>query len=126
MQELLPAGSFTGRRQRAENSVCPRVLSKFTMRLFHFLAGRISTRIIILDNFYLMAKNMKGQKRGQDLKIIIVSEVSQTEKNKYHMISLICDTNELVYKRETDSQTQKMILWLSKQKGRGREIRSLG
>lgn len=69
---------------------------------------------------------MKGQKRGQDLKIIIVSEVSQTEKNKYHMISLICDTNELVYKRETDSQTQKMILWLSKQKGRGREIRSLG
>ena len=25
-----------------------------------------------------------------DLEIIIQSEVSQTEKNKYHMISLIC------------------------------------
>ena len=25
-----------------------------------------------------------------DLEIIILSEVSQTEKNKYHMISLIC------------------------------------
>ena len=25
-----------------------------------------------------------------DLEIIIVSEVSQTEKDKYHMISLIC------------------------------------
>ena len=25
-----------------------------------------------------------------DLKIIILSEVNQTEKNKYHMISLIC------------------------------------
>ena len=25
-----------------------------------------------------------------DLKIIILSEVSQTEKDKYHMISLIC------------------------------------
>ena len=46
-----------------------------------------------------------------DLKIIILSEVSQTEKDKYHMISLICrilkknDTNELIYKTETDSQT---------------------
>ena len=25
-----------------------------------------------------------------DLEIIILSEISQTEKNKYHMISLIC------------------------------------
>ena len=39
-----------------------------------------------------------------DLEIIILSEVSQTEKDKY-MISLICgtlkkDTNELIYKTE--------------------------
>ena len=45
-----------------------------------------------------------------DLEIIILSEVSQTEKDKYHMISLICriyknDTNELIYKTEIDSQT---------------------
>ena len=41
-----------------------------------------------------------------DLEIIILSEVSQTEKNKYHMITLICriyflkknDMNELIYK----------------------------
>ena len=45
------------------------------------------------------------------LEIIILSEVSQTEKDKYHMISLMCrifkknDTNELIYKIETDSQT---------------------
>ena len=44
-----------------------------------------------------------------DLEIIILSEVSQTEKDKYHMISLICgilknDTNEIIYKTETDSQ----------------------
>ena len=25
-----------------------------------------------------------------DLEIVILSEVSQTEKNKYHMLSLIC------------------------------------
>ena len=27
---------------------------------------------------------------GMDLEIIILTEVSQTEKDKYHMISLIC------------------------------------
>ena len=43
-----------------------------------------------------------------DLKIIILSEVCQVEKDKY-VISFICrikkDTNELIYKVETDSQT---------------------
>ena len=43
-----------------------------------------------------------------DLEIIILSEVNQTEKDKHHMISLWNlknDTNELIYKTETDSQT---------------------
>ena len=45
-----------------------------------------------------------------DLEIIIISEISQKEKHKYHMISLICgilknDTNELIYKTEIDSLT---------------------
>ena len=47
-----------------------------------------------------------------DLDIIILSEVSQKEKDKYHMILLICgifkkekDTNELIYKIEIDPQT---------------------
>ena len=43
------------------------------------------------------------------LEIIILSEVSQKEKDKYHMIShmwnLKYDTNEPIYKTETDSQT---------------------
>ena len=44
-----------------------------------------------------------------DLEIIILSEVSQTEKNKYHMISLIYGilkngTNEPIYKTEIESQ----------------------
>ena len=42
--------------------------------------------------------------------IIIVSAVSQTEKNKYHMAVFICeilknDTNKLIYKTGNDSQT---------------------
>ena len=45
-----------------------------------------------------------------DLEIVILSEVSQREKEKYHMISLICgiqkkETNEPIYKTEVDSQT---------------------
>ena len=57
-----------------------------------------------------------------DLEMIIQSEVSQTEKDKYYMISLICgilknDTNKLIYKTEIDSQTQKTNLWLPKGKG---------
>ena len=46
------------------------------------------------------------------LEILILSEVSQTEKNKYHMISLISKvwnlkygTNEPIYKGKTNSQT---------------------
>ena len=47
---------------------------------------------------------------GMDLEIIKLSEVSQTEKDKYHMISLPCgilknDINELICQTETDSQT---------------------
>ena len=44
-----------------------------------------------------------------DLEIVILSEVGQTQKAKYHMISLICgilkkDINELIYKTEVESQ----------------------
>ena len=42
-----------------------------------------------------------------DLDIVILSEVSQTERDKYHMISLIYgiwkkDADELIYKTETN------------------------
>ena len=53
-----------------------------------------------------------------NLEMITLSEVSQTKKDKYHKISLICgirkkkkerkkkkDTNELISKTERDSQT---------------------
>ena len=58
-----------------------------------------------------------------DLENIVLSEVSQTEKDKY-MILLTCgilktDTNELIYKTEIDSQTQKTNLWLLKGEGGG-------
>ena len=58
------------------------------------------------------------------LEIIILSEVSQKKKDKYHMISFMHvifknDKNEIIYKTETDSQTQKTNLCLPKRKGMG-------
>ena len=50
-----------------------------------------------------------------DLEIITPSEVSQKEKDKYcitYMWNLKYDTNELIYKTETDSQTQRTDFWL--------------
>ena len=45
--------------------------------------------------------------RWMELEIVTLSEVSQPEKDKYHMISLMCgilknDTNKLIYKTEID------------------------
>ena len=60
-----------------------------------------------------------------DLEIIILSEVSQTEKDKYHITytwNLKNNTNESIYKTETDSQTWKASLWLPKGKGGGRGV----
>ena len=50
----------------------------------------------------------------------------QTGKDKGNMRSLICgvwknDTNGLIYKIETDSQTSKTNLWLPKGKGEGKD-----
>ena len=45
-----------------------------------------------------------------DLESITLSEISQSEKDKYHVISLICESNEqnkLTNKIETDSQIQR-------------------
>ena len=44
-----------------------------------------------------------------DLEVIILIEVRQKEKDNCHIIALTCgiskdDTNELIYKTETDSQ----------------------
>ena len=60
------------------------------------------------------------------LEITILSEVSQTEKDKQQKMSLICGilkngADELVYRTETDSQTQRAGLWLPRQKGGERD-----
>jgi len=57
-----------------------------------------------------------------DLEIITLREVSQKEKDKYHVITYIWslknNTNDFIYKTATDSQTSKTNLRLLKGKGR--------
>ena len=57
-----------------------------------------------------------------DLEIITLNEVNQTEKDKYHSISLVCGikkkyTNELISK--TSSQTYKLIYGYHREKESG-------
>ena len=61
-----------------------------------------------------------------DLEIIILNEISQTEKDKYNMAyftymwNLKYDRNEHIYGTETDSQAQEHNVWSLKGKeGRG-------
>ena len=48
----------------------------------------------------------------------------ESDGDKFHDIPYMCnlkrnDINELIYKTETDSQTQKTNIWLPKEKGGG-------
>ena len=68
--------------------------------------------VVYIHNGILVIKKneiMSFAATWMDLEITILSKVSQTEKDKYHMISLLCgilknDTNELIYKTEIDSK----------------------
>ena len=51
-----------------------------------------------------------------DLEIIMLSEVSQTMRHQYQMLSLSCD--ELLCRTDTDSQTLKNI-WFPRETGWG-------
>ena len=63
--------------------------------------------------YYSAIKNnkiMPFSATWMELEILILNEESQKDKDKYHMISLICKnlksgTDEPIYRRETDSQT---------------------
>ena len=66
---------------------------------------------------------MKGLRNGW-IETVLQSEVSQKEKNKYHILKHICGiqkngTDEPVCKAEIETQTQRTNLWLPKETGGG-------
>ena len=66
--------------------------------------------IYIMEYYSALKKNeiMTSAATWMDLEIIILSEVSQTEEDKYHDIAYMWNlkngTNELIYKTEIGSQ----------------------
>ena len=54
-----------------------------------------------------------------DLEIIILSEVTQIPCNITYMSNLKYDTNELIYKTETDSQSENKLTVRGKAVGEG-------
>ena len=62
-----------------------------------------------------------------DLETVIQSEVSQKEKNKYHIMLLICGiqkngTDELICKAEIETQVQRTNLWTPRGAGWWNEL----
>ena len=83
--------------------------------------------IYTLQHYSAIKKNkiMPFATTWMDLEIIILSELSQTEKDKYitHIRNLIKnDINELIHKTETEFQILKTNLWLTK----GKHCREVG
>ena len=66
-------------------------------------------------------EKMPFVKTWMHLQNIILNEVSRSQVpyNIIYMWNLKYDTNELVYKTEIDSQTQKTDLWLAEEKAGG-------
>ena len=77
------------------------------------LAPSVPKLCVCVMEYYLAIKKngiMPLATTQMDLEFIILSEVSQKEKDQYHMVSLNTwslkyGTNELIYRPETDSQT---------------------
>ena len=85
--------------------------------------------IYTMEYYSAIKKNERMQfvATWMDLEMIILSEVSQKKKRQIsygitYMWNLKYDTNELIYKTETDSQTQRTDLLLPQGKGGGGRI----
>jgi len=76
-----------------------------------------------MEYYSAMEKNerMPFAATWMDLEVIILNEVSQKERDKYHityMWNLKYDTNELIYETGTDPQTERTDLWMPRGGGR--------
>ena len=94
-----------------------------TQHIYTHTHTHTHTHIHTMEYYSAIKKNqiMPFAATWMDLEFTKLSEVSQKEKDKYHVISLCMwnlkyDTNELVYKTQTDSQIQKTNLQLPREK----------
>ena len=74
--------------------------------------------IYTMEYYSAIRRNEVGSlvETWMDLETVIQSEVSQKEKNKYHILTHICGTqkngtDELVCKAEIETQMQRTNIW---------------
>ena len=77
---------------------------------------------LVLPESNEVFQKKKGRKRERE--IIILSEVSQTKKDKYHMVSLICGTLKkiqvnLLTKQKQTHRHRKQTYGCQRGKGQG-------
>ena len=82
--------------------------------------------IYTMEYYSAIKKNEIGSfvEMWMDLETVIQSEVSQKEKNKYHILRHICGiqkngTDEPVYKAEIETQIQRTNVWTPTGEGGG-------
>ena len=82
--------------------------------------------IYTMEYYSAIKRNESGSfvETWMDLETVIQSEVSQKEKNKYRIISLLCGiqkngTDEPVCKAEIETQMQRTNVWTPGEKVRG-------
>ena len=80
---------------------------------------------IIKEQNNAICSNMDATTVYQTNKKYLISEISQKEKDKYHMISymwnLSYDTNEPIYETEMESQTWRLVVAKGEGLGEGME-----
>ena len=79
-----------------------------------------------MEYYSAMKRNETGSfvEMWMDLETVIQSEVSQKEKNKYHIVMHMCGiqkngTDELVCKAEIETQMQRTNVWTPKEESGG-------
>ena len=57
---------------------------------------RVLSRFLLVVYFLKKNEIMSLAATHMDLEIVILNEINQTEKDKYHMISLLCEIQKMV------------------------------
>ena len=95
-------------------------------RFFFHLAEPVSVSLNLPQSLATQEKSKPMSKDSPSGPRDGHTQWGRSDKHRYHMTWLVCgiskarDTSELIYKTETDSQTQKTNLWLPKGREGGR------
>ena len=101
-----------------------------------FLSGGMGKEVVHICNATLLSQQkneiMPFAATWKDLEVIILSEVSQTEKGNYHMISFRCGISSMMHVnlftewKQTQDIENKLMVTKDRRRGGSGKIRSVG